>query len=152
MARRTLIASNRRARYDYFVEDTFEAGLVLQGVEVKALREHRLSLQEAFAVIENGELWLRDLYIAPYTSRGYTTIDPRRPRKLLVTRQELHRLNNRVSEKGYTLVPISLYFNERNYAKIELGLARGKRKYDKREAIAERDYERRLQRAGEEDA
>ena len=151
MARRTLIASNRRARYDYFIEDTIEAGLVLEGVEVKALREHRLSLQESFAVIDNGELWLRDLYIAPYSARGYTSTDPRRPRKLLVSRAELRRLTNRVAEKGYTLVPLSLYFNERNYAKIELGLARGKRQYDKREAIAERDYERRLQRSGEED-
>jgi SsrA-binding protein len=149
MGRRTLIASNRRARYDYFIEDTIEAGLVLAGVEVKALREHKLSLQEAFAVIDNGELWIRDLYIAPYSSRGYTAMDSRRPRKLLVSRAELRRLTHRVAEKGYTLVPISLYFNERNYAKIELGLGRGKHNYDKREAIAERDYERRLQRAGE---
>jgi SsrA-binding protein len=151
MARTTLIASNRRARYDYFIEDTFEAGLVLEGPEVKALREHRLSLQEAFATIDAGELWLRDLYIAPYSSRGYTSTDPRRPRKLLVSRAELRRLNSRVAEKGYTLVPLSLYFNERGYAKIELGLAKGKHRYDKRETIAERDYERRLQRSGEED-
>jgi SsrA-binding protein len=146
MARRILIATNRRARHDYFIEDTLEAGLVLTGCEVKSLREHRVSLQEAYAAVENGELWLRDLYIAPYSARGYVNPDPRRRRKLLVKRNELRRLIGRVTERGYTLIPLSLYFNERGYAKVEIALAKGKRQYDKREAIAERDYERRIQR------
>lgn len=146
MARRVVIATNRRARHDYFIEDTIEAGLALQGHEVKSLREHNCSIAEAYATGENGELWLRDMYIAPYSARGYVNPDPRRPRKLLLHRRELQRLLSRVAEKGYTLVPLSLYFNERGIAKVELGLARGKRKYDKREAIAERDFQRRAQR------
>ncbi|MBC7289495.1 MAG: SsrA-binding protein SmpB [Armatimonadetes bacterium] len=146
MARKQIIATNRRARHDYFIEDTLEAGIVLHGHEVKSLREHRVSIQEAYAVVENGELWLRDMHIAPYSSIGAEKTDPRRPRKLLVKKSELRRIVGRVAERGYTLVPLSLYFNERGYAKVELGLARGKRKYDKREAIAERDYERRLRR------
>jgi len=148
MAKKQIIATNRRARHDYFIEDTIEAGIVLEGHEVKSLREHRVSISEAFAAIENGELWLHDMHIAPYSATGDRKIDPRRPRKLLVKKSELRRLIGRVSEKGYTLIPLSLYFNERGYAKVELALARGKRKYDKREAIAERDYERRLRRLG----
>ena len=146
MARKQIIATNRRARHDYFIEDTIEAGIVLEGHEVKSLREHRVSINEAYAVIEDGELWLRDMHIAPYSSIGGQKVDPRRPRKLLVKKSELRRLIGRVAERGYTLIPLSLYFNERGYAKVELALARGKRKYDKREAIAERDYERRLRR------
>ncbi len=144
-----LIATNRRARHDYFIEDVLEAGLVLTGSEVKALREHQVSMQEAYAVIENGELWLVGLYIAPYSHRGSVSLDPRRKRKLLVKRRELRRLIGRIATKGYTLVPLRLYFNSRGYAKVELGLGRGKRQYDKREALAERDYQRRLQRLTE---
>jgi len=117
---------------------------VLTGSEVKALREHQVSMQEAYAVIENGELWLVGLYIAPYSHRGSVSLDPRRKRKLLVKRRELRRLIGRIATKGYTLVPLRLYFNSRGYAKVELGLGRGKRQYDKREALAERDYQRRL--------
>ena len=147
MAKKQIIATNRRARHDYFIEDTIEAGIVLEGHEVKSLREHRVSISEAYATIEDGELWLHDMHIAPYSAVGdQRKIDPRRPRKLLVKKAELRRLIGRVAEKGYTLIPLSLYFNERGYAKVELALARGKRKYDKREAIAERDYERRLRR------
>lgn len=146
MARRSVIASNRRARHDYFIEDTVEAGLVLRGYEVKSLREHNVSINEAYAVADGGELWLRDMYIAPYSAVGYVAPETRRPRKLLLHRRELRRLVSRVAEKGYTLIPLSLYFNERGLAKVELGLGKGKRQYDKREAIAEREYERRLQR------
>jgi SsrA-binding protein len=140
------VATNRRARHDYSVEDVIEAGIVLTGPEVKSLRAHQVSIQEAFATIENGELWLMGMHIAPYANRGHVTLDPRRPRKLLVTSRELRRLIGRIAAKGYTLIPLRVYFNERGYAKVQLGLARGKRQYDKREAIAERDYQRRVQR------
>jgi SsrA-binding protein len=146
MARRVVVATNRRARHDYLIEETIEAGLALEGHEVKSLREHNCSITEAYAIGENGELWLRDMYIAPYSARGHVSPEPRRPRKLLLHRRELRRLLSRVAEKGYALIPLSLYFNERGIAKVELGLGRGKRKYDKREAIAEREFQRRTQR------
>ncbi|MCD6351540.1 MAG: SsrA-binding protein SmpB [Armatimonadetes bacterium] len=146
MRAKQTVATNRRARHDYFIEDTFEAGLVLTGPEVKSLRAHQVSLQEAYATIEDGELWLVGMHIAPYKPAHDPRMDPRRPRKLLVKRRELKRLIGRVAAKGYTLIPLRVYFNERGYAKVEIGLARGKRQYDKREAIAEREYERRVQR------
>ncbi len=146
MAPVRVVATNRRARHDYSIEDTIEAGLVLTGSEVKALRAHQVSLQEAFATFQGGELWLMGMHITPYKNSSQQGTDPRRPRKLLVRRRELRRLMGRVAAKGYTLVPLRLYFNERGYAKVELGLGRGKRQYDKREAIAEREYQRRVQR------
>lgn len=146
MAPIRIVATNRRARHDYSIEDTIEAGLVLTGSEVKALRAHQVSLQEAFATFEGGELWLLGMHITPYKNSSQQGTDPRRPRKLLVRRRELRRLMGRVAAKGYTLIPLRLYFNERGYAKVELGLGRGKRQYDKREAIAEREYQRRVQR------
>ena len=133
-----LIASNRRARYDYAFEDTFEAGLVLTGTEVKSLRAKRANLIDGYALLRDGELWLHGVHIPEYSPATWTNHEPRRVRKLLVHRAQLQRLIGKLSEKGLTLVPISLYFKN-GYAKVELGLGRGKQRHDKRRAIAEKE-------------
>lgn len=139
------ILRNRRARHDYFIEDTFEAGLVLEGTEVKSLRAGKANLVDSYANVENGEVWLHNLHISPYPAGGMWNPDPRRPRKLLLHRGEIRRLQKATEIRGYTLVALSLYFH-RGMAKVELGLGRGKKLYDKRDAIAERDAERALAR------
>lgn len=139
------VVTNRRARYNYHVEDTVEAGIVLKGTEVKSLREHNVSLAEAFAKVEGGELWLYGMHIAPYKQGNIWNVEPRRRRKLLMHKREILRLRQRTEQKGYTLVPLSVYF-KRGVAKVQLGLCRGKRQYDKRRAIAERDAQRDLER------
>ncbi|MDX1618715.1 MAG: SsrA-binding protein SmpB [Balneolaceae bacterium] len=136
---------NRKARHEFHVDETYEAGIVLKGTEVKSLREGKASLQEAFAFIKDGEVWLRDMYIKPYKHGSYANHDERRPRKLLLKRREIRELEKYVNQKGYTLIPLKLYF-KKGYAKILLGLARGKKKYDKREDIKERDTKRELER------
>lgn len=133
-----LIASNRRARYDYAFEDTFEAGLVLTGTEVKSLRAKRANLIDGYALLRDGELWLHGVHIPEYSPATWTNHEPRRVRKLLVHRAQLQRLIGKLSEKGLTLVPISLYFKN-GYAKVELGLGRGKQRHDKRRSIAEKE-------------
>jgi SsrA-binding protein len=143
---RKLIAQNRRARHDYEVLDTLEAGLVLRGPEVKSLRQGRASLGDAYATIRNGELWLLNLHISPYEQAGRENPDPRRERKLLVHRAEIARLAGEVSQRGLTLVPLSLYFRD-GRAKVELALARGRRSVDKRQAIRRREQEREMDRA-----
>lgn len=140
------VATNRRAWHDYFVDDTFEAGLALEGCEVKSVRAHHVSLQEAYATVKDGEVWVHGMRISPYEP-ARDNPDPSRDRKLLLHRREIRRLERGVREKGYTIIPLRLYFNERGRAKLEIGLCRGKRQYDKREAIAEREFERRKQRA-----
>ncbi|MGD8237809.1 MAG: SsrA-binding protein SmpB [Armatimonadota bacterium] len=139
------IATNRRARYDYFIEDRIEAGLVLRGAEVKSLRQHKVSLVEGYARIEKGEVWLHDVHIAPYEKSNRWGVDPLRSRKLLLHKREILRLRHRTEQKGYTLIPLRMYFRD-GYAKVELGLCRGKRQYDRRRAIAERDERRDLER------
>lgn len=136
---------NRKARHDYDVKETYEAGIVLHGSEVKSLREGNASLSESFAYLRDGEVWLRDMYIKPYKQASYSNHDERRERKLLLKKREIRELDKAVSQKGYTLVPLKLYF-KKGYAKILLGLARGKKKYDKREDIKERDTKRELER------
>lgn len=136
------VAQNRRARHEYIIEDTLEAGLMLTGTEVKSLRDGRCSLGEAYAAEQNGELYLLNAHIAPYEAASRFNHEPRRPRKLLVHRRELARLIGLTRRGGYTLVPLSLYFNERGLAKVQLGLARGKRKADKRESEKARDWQR----------
>jgi len=136
---------NRKARHEFHVDETYEAGIVLKGTEVKSLREGKASLQESFAYLKDGEVWLRDMYIKPYKHGSYANHDERRPRKLLLKRREIRELEKYVNQKGYTLVPLKLYFKG-GYAKILLGLARGKKKYDKREDIKERDTKRELER------
>ncbi len=138
---RRLIASNRKARHDYHIEDTYEAGIVLQGTEVKSLRAGRASLVDAFADIENGEMYLHALHIATYTEGTWTNHEPRRRRKLLLHRAEIDKIEAKVKEKGFTLVPLQLYFVD-GRAKVEVALAKGKKSWDKRQAIAERTAKR----------
>ena len=137
-----VIAHNRRARFDYFVEDTLQAGIVLTGTEVKSLREGRASLQDSYAGEISGELWLLNAHIPEYKPANRFNHEPKRPRKLLVHRREVDRLLGAVRRKGVTLVPLSLYFSKRGIAKIDLGIARGKRQHDKRETEKERDWQR----------
>jgi SsrA-binding protein len=143
---RKLVASNRKARHDYTILDTFEAGMALTGTEVKSLRAGRASLVDAFAEVRHGELYLLGMHIPEYTQGTWTNHEPRRVRKLLLKRQEIDRLIGRVRESGLTLVPLSVYFSD-GWAKLELGLARGKRAYDKRQDLAKRDADREISRA-----
>jgi SsrA-binding protein len=137
------VAQNRRARHDYFIDDTLEAGIVLHGTEVKSLRRGQASIQEAFAREQNGELWLVNAFVPPYEmASAKLNHEPRRPRKLLVHRQELNRLMGQLKRDGLTLVPLSIYFSTAGRAKLELGLARGKRKVDKRQTEKDRDWQR----------
>lgn len=141
-----VIAQNRAAFYAYAILDRYEAGLVLQGTEIKSVREGNVDLRDAYAAPENGELWLLNAHIAPYSKGGIRNHEPRRRRKLLLHRSELVRLTAEAAQRGFTIVPLRLYIKGR-VAKVELGLARGKRQYEKRERIAERDAEREMQRA-----
>jgi SsrA-binding protein len=138
------VASNRRARHDYEILDTFEAGIALRGSEVKTLREGRASLQDAYAAVEDGEIILH-MQIPAYSHTGYDGHEPTRPRKLLLHRKEIEQLSRRVAERGLTLVPLRLYFKQQ-LVKVELAVARGKRAYDKRQAIAKRDAAREMDR------
>jgi SsrA-binding protein len=135
-------AQNRRARHDYLIEDTLEAGLVLHGSEVKVLRQGQASINEAYANETGGELFLVNANIPEYSAAKHFTHQPRRPRKLLLHRKEMNRLLGAIRREGMTLVPLSIYFNERGRAKVELGLAHGKRKADRRQAEKERDWQR----------
>ncbi len=141
-----VVATNRRARHDYEIVDTLEAGVALLGPEVKSLREGRANLADAYARVRRGEVYLLHAHISPYAQAGRENPDPRRERKLLLHRHEIRRLASKLAEKGLTLIPLRLYFNESGRAKVELGLARGKRSYDKRESIRKREEDRALQR------
>jgi SsrA-binding protein len=142
---RKLVASNRKARHDYHIEETWEAGLVLTGTEVKSLRAGRASLVDGFAQVHDGELFLHNVHIPEYDQGTWTNHDPRRIRKLLLHREQISKLTGKVQEQGLTLVPLSLYFKD-GRAKVEIALARGKRTYDKRQAIAERQAKRETDR------
>lgn len=147
MAReKKIISTNKKAYHDYFVEETFEAGIALKGTEVKSLRESGASLRDSFATIRKGEVWLHGLHIAPYSHGNRSNVDPDRERKLLLRKHQIRYLIGKTKEQGYTLVPLSLYLSPNNLVKVELGLARGKKLYDKREAIAERDRMRDVER------
>ena len=142
---RRVVGTNRRALADYFVLERLEAGVALVGSEVKSLRAREVSFKDAYAEIQKGEVWLRNLFISPYTQAGRYAPDPVRPRRLLLHRAEIARLLGKVQQKGLTLIPLSIYF-VRGKAKVELGLAKGKAQYDKRRAIAERDARRDVER------
>ena len=139
-------AVNRRAYHDYFVDEKYEAGVVLTGTEVKSLRAGRCNLRDGFVRIDGNEAWLENVHISPYAQGNLMNHDPLRPRKLLLHRRQIATLIGKVRQKGYTLIPLRMYFS-RNHAKVEVGLARGKREFDKREAIAERDAKREIARA-----
>jgi SsrA-binding protein len=138
-----VVATNRKAFHEYFIEDRLEAGIVLSGTEIKSVRAAQVSLQDSYVQIQDGELWMMNVHIAPYEQAGRFGHDPKRPRKLLLHRKEITRLLNQIQIKGYTLIPLRLYLKGK-VAKVELALARGKHQYDKRESIAKRDEERRM--------
>ena len=138
-------ATNRKALRDYHIEEKYEAGIVLQGSEIKSIRDGRASLRESYAAIEGGEAWIFDMNISGYAQASHFGHEPARARKLLLHKEEIKRLAGRITERGYTLVPLRLYIRE-GKAKVELGLARGKRKYDKRREIAQRDADREIER------
>ncbi len=140
-----IVAQNRKARYNYFIEDEMEAGIVLRGTEVKSLRLGRVNLKDAYAQIKNGEVFVYQMHIGPYPFAYYGNHDPLRPRKLLLHKYEIKRLYGKVNEKGMSLVPLKIYFKE-GKVKVTLAVARGKRKYDKRETIRRRDEQRDLAR------
>lgn len=140
-----IVAVNRRATHDYFIDDRFEAGLVLTGTEIKSIREGRVNLREGYARITNGEAWLTNVHIAPYEQGNRYNHEPLRDRKLLLHRDEIAELVGRVRQRGYTIVPLQLYLKH-GRAKVELGLARGKREFDKRESIAKREAQRDIER------
>ena len=143
---RKMVAQNKKARHDYHLEDTYEAGLVLQGTEVKSLREGRASLVDGFVDIDGGEAWLHGVHIPEYLNGSWTNHAARRKRKLLLHKAEIEKIERRVSERGLTIVPLSLYFSD-GRAKVEIALARGKKSWDKRQAIAERTANREKEQA-----
>ncbi|HYT14037.1 MAG TPA: SsrA-binding protein SmpB [Candidatus Nitrosopolaris sp.] len=140
------VAVNRRAYHDYFIDEKLEAGIMLTGPEVKSVRNGRTNLRDGFVRIDGNAAWLENVHISPYEQANLMNDEPLRPRKLLLHRKEISSLIGKVRQKGYTLIPLRVYFS-RNHAKVEVGLARGKRQYDKREAIAERDAKREIARA-----
>jgi SsrA-binding protein len=140
-----VVTTNRKARRDYEIVNSVEAGIVLKGTEVKAMREGRANLTDTYARFQKGELWVIGMHISPFTKSAVENHDPLRNRKLLLHKRELKKLIRQIKEKGITLIPLKIYFNK-HLIKVELGLARGKRKYDKRAAIAERDLKRDLDR------
>jgi SsrA-binding protein len=141
-----VVAQNKKARHDYLLEDTFEAGLVLQGTEVKSLRAGRASLVDGFAEVDGGEMWLHGVHIPEYTQGTWNNHPARRKRKLLLNRAEIDKIERRVNERGLTIVPLSLYFKD-GRAKVEIALAKGKKSYDKRHALAERQATREAEQA-----
>jgi len=141
-----VVAENRRARFDYAIEDDLECGIILEGSEVKSLRQGSANIAESYATVDDGELWLVNSYVAPYKQAKTFGHEERRRRKLLVSRKELARLWNETQRKGMTLVPLVLYFNHRGIAKIKIGIAKGKKTHDKRETAAKRDWNRQKQR------
>ncbi len=140
-----VVTNNRKARHDYHIIDSIEVGIVLKGSEVKSIREGRVNLKDSYARFKKGELWLIGMHISPYPQANFEQPDPLRDRKLLLHKRELKKLQRQVEEKGVTLVPLKLYF-KKHLVKLELGVARGKKQYDKRAAIAERDQKRDLER------
>jgi SsrA-binding protein len=140
-----VVATNRKARHEYAILETYETGLVLTGTEVKSLRQGNASLVDGFAMVRNGELWVEGMHIAPYMQGSYSNVDPFRRRKLLVHKKELRKIHGRLQDKGTTLIPLRIYFSH-GIAKLELGVCKGKREYDKRQDIAKREAERSIRR------
>ena len=139
-----IVASNRKARHEYHIEDTIEAGLVLKGTEVKSIRRGRINVKESYATVENGEAYVYNMHISPYEQGNIHNVDPIRRRKLLLHKREIRRLNAAIAQKGYTLIPLSVYIKD-GLVKLELATAKGKKLYDRRQDIAKRDAERRMQ-------
>ena len=143
---RKLVANNKKAYHDYFIEETYEAGIVLTGTEIKSVRQGKVSIKESYAKIENGEMFFYGMNISPYEQGNRYNVEPLRPRKLLLHKQEIRKLIGYTTIKGLTLVPLKMYINEEGRAKVELAVARGKKNYDKRDDIAKRDAKRDMDR------
>ena len=144
---KTYIAKNRKAFHDYFVEDRIEAGIELTGTEVCSLRENSAQLRDCFIVIRRGEAWLNGVHISPYSHGSIFNVDPERRRRLLLHKKEILKLQQQADRKGYSLIPLSMYFNPKGRVKVEVGVCRGKKTYDKRASIKERDTKREIDRA-----
>lgn len=140
-----LIAQNKKAYHDYFVEDTYEAGIVLVGCEVKSIRLGAINLRDSFVIIKNGEVYMIGAHVSPYKMGSYNNVDPRRNRKLLLNRSEINKLRGKVEQKGYTLIPLKVYFKDA-LVKVQIGLCKGKELHDKRQAIKEKENDRNLRR------
>jgi SsrA-binding protein len=145
MKQKKIIANNKKARHDYFIEEVYEAGMVLTGTEIKSIRQGKVNLKESFAKVEDGEIIVYQMHISPFEQGNRFNVDPVRPRKLLLHRQEIRKLIGYTTLKGLTLVPLNLYINEKGMAKLELAVAKGKKLYDKREDIATKDANRRIE-------
>lgn len=140
-----IVASNRKARHEYFIEDTIEAGIVLKGTEVKSIRAGRVNVKESYAMVENGEVFIYNMHISPYEQGNIYNVDPIRKRKLLLNKREIRKLEAQVMQKGYTLIPLTVYIKD-GLVKVELALGKGKKLYDKREDIAKKDAMRKIER------
>lgn len=137
---------NRSAYYEYFIDNKYVAGLVLKGTEVKSLRDGKASFNDSYCIIHKGEVWLKSLHIAEYSHGTVNNHDPLRERKLLLQKREIRKIESKLKEKGYTLIPLRIYFNEKNLVKVEIGLGKGKKLHDKRESIKKRDVDREMKR------
>lgn len=137
---------NRQAYYDYFIDVKYDAGIVLLGTEVKSLRQGKASFNDSYCIIHKGEIWVKSMHIAEYSHGTVNNHDPLRDRKLLLEKREIRKIDTKLKEKGYTLIPLRIYFNEKNLAKMEIGLARGKKQHDKRDSIRQKDAEREMKR------
>lgn len=145
MKQKKIIANNKKARHDYFIEEVYEAGMSLTGTEIKSIRQGRVNLKESYAKVDGNELIIYGMHISPFEQGNRYNVDPLRPRKLLLHRQEIRKLIGYTTLKGLTLVPLNIYLNEKGLAKMEIAVARGKKNYDKRDDIAKRDSDRRIQ-------
>ena len=147
MAEKEINIVNRKAAFNYFVSATYEAGIMLTGTEIKSVREGKANLGDAYCFLKEGELWIKNMHISEYAAGSYNNHIPKRERKLLLNKIELRKLASRTREKGTTIIPVRLYINERGFAKLEIGLARGKKKFDKRESLKEAEAKREMSRA-----
>ncbi len=147
MKEKKLVANNKKARHDFFIEDTYEAGIVLTGTEIKSVRMGKVNIKESYAKVRNGEVFILGMHISPYEQGNIFNVDPLRERKLLLNRREINKIEVATTVKGKTLVPLKVYINENGLAKMEIGIAQGKKNYDKRADIAKRDADRRMQKA-----
>lgn len=147
MKEKKLVANNKKARHDFFIEDTYEAGIVLTGTEIKSVRNGKVNIKESYAKVRDGEVFILGMHISPYEQGNIFNVDPLRERKLLLNRREINKMEVATTVKGKTLVPLKVYINEAGLAKMEIGIAQGKKNYDKRADIAKRDADRRMQKA-----
>lgn len=147
MKKKKLVANNKKARHDYFIEDVIETGMVLTGTEIKSIRQGKVNLKESYAKIENGEMMIYGMHISPYDHGNRFNVDPIRPRKLLLHKQEIRKITSLTTLKGLTIVPLTMYINEQGLAKLEIAVARGKKDHDKRDTMAKKDADRKIQQA-----